>query len=400
MELSLLKLLLDFEFYQNSSHIIKRELFPMEIASLYDTVSHCHSKYGKDLTEDELLALHLERNPALTEGAVDKITYLVEQIKDTPKPIPELMADVVRSAWVRSKAQEIADLAIEIFSGGEGALEDLQSLAIQAVNEVPSDTPETYTEEKGDLSDLLLENKDAYEFEFTLLALQDALPGMGRGDLMAVFARPEVGKSTFCSFLVAEYLKQGHTVAYFGNEEPARRVKLRIIQSFSRATREELQGDVRTYQEGFAPYKDQLAVFDCVGMDISEVDRYCELHRPAVVVIDQMDKVRVRGNFNRTDEKLKELYVRGREIAKRYHCLVVLVSQASAEAENRMFIHYDLMDSSKTGKPGEADVIVGIGKEFGMDVGERGIYLSKNKLTSRHDQMIFKLDAERGFYYD
>ena len=44
-------------------------------------------------------------------------------------------------------------------------------------------------------------------------------------------------------------------------------------------------------------------------------------------------KIKVKGNFNRSDERLKELYYMAREIAKRNNCLVWAVSQAGADAE-------------------------------------------------------------------
>ena len=46
-----------------------------------------------------------------------------------------------------------------------------------------------------------------------------------------------------------------------------------------------------------------------------------------VLVIDQLDKVNVKGNFARTDEKLRAVYTGAREIAKRNNCCVIAISQ-------------------------------------------------------------------------
>ena len=53
---------------------------------------------------------------------------------------------------------------------------------------------------------------------------------MDRGNLGIIFARPEVGKTTFCAFHAASYVKQKQKVVYWANEEPAEKIKLRIIQ--------------------------------------------------------------------------------------------------------------------------------------------------------------------------
>ena len=401
MEKQLLKLLLNFDFYRTHAHLVQRDIFPRDIASLYDTISHCHDKYGKDLSESELLAMHLDRNPATTAPNKIAMTVLLEDVAKEELPNPELAADIMRSAWVRAKASEVADMAMDMYTGGEAGLEDLLALVTKAANSVPKSTPESYTEVTSDLDELIADEDHAqYEFAFNLQAFEEFLPGMGRGRLAIVFARPEVGKSTFVSYLTAGYLKQGHKIAYFGNEEPAQRVKLRVIQSYFGENMEDLTANVRERTETFQTFRDRLAVYDCVGMDIAELDRHCELYSPDVVILDQIDKMRVKGSFNRTDEKLKEIYVQAREVAKRRNCLVIAVSQAGADAEGRVHIDYSTLDGSKTGKPGEADVILGIGKDIGVDNMQRGIYISKNKISGRAGKLNVIIDPFRAIYRD
>jgi hypothetical protein len=116
---------------------------------------------------------------------------------------------------------------------------------------------------------------------------------------------------------------------------------------------------------------------------------------------DQLDKFKIDGNYNRGDERLKETYVMAREIAKRNKLLLWAVSQASNDAHDRQFIDYAMMDNSKTGKAGEADIIIGIGKtgssELTNDV--RHICISKNKLNGWHGMINAQIDISRGFYY-
>jgi replicative DNA helicase len=224
---------------------------------------------------------------------------------------------------------------------------------------------------------------------------------LDRGHFGIIFARPETGKTTFVSFLTERFLRQGLTVAVWGNEEPAVRTKLRIIQSYFKATRKELSegrgGFAEVWHKEIA---DRLHVLDCVGTTIQEIDDWCKINKPDVVFIDQLDKVKIGGKFNRGDEKLKEIYLQAREIAKRNKCLVWGVSQASAEAEGMKNVEYQYLDNSKTGKAGEADLIIGIGKrndDQGRD-GLRHICISKNKQNGWHGTVDVRMDMHKAQY--
>ena len=110
--------------------------------------------------------------------------------------------------------------------------------------------------------------------------------------------------------------------------------------------------------------------------------------------MDQLDKFRIKGEFNRQDERLKAIYVYAREIAKRNKMLVWAVSQASYEAHDRQFIDYSMLDNSRTGKAGEADIIIGIGKTGSSEVENdvRHICVSKNKLNGWHGMATCHID--------
>ena len=140
---------------------------------------------------------------------------------------------------------------------------------------------------------------------------------------------------------------------------------------------------------------------DSVGTSIEEVNEYAKLNNPDVMFMDQLDKFRISGEYNRGDERLKETYVLAREIAKRNKLLVWAVSQASNDAHDRQFIDYSMMDNSKTGKAGEADIIIGIGKTGSSDVENtvRHICISKNKLNGWHGMINAQIDVAKGVYY-
>ena len=209
-----------------------------------------------------------------------------------------------------------------------------------------------------------------------------------------------MGKSSFCCFLVAEYIRQGHSVFYWANEERASKIKLRIITSYLKKSVQDVESDLENSLENWAKVRDNLVVFDSVGTSIEELDSYCGLNKPSVVIIDQLDKMKIIGQFGRGDERLKALYCYAREVAKRNDCLVWAVSQAGFEADGNQIIDYSMLDGSKTGKAGEADIIIGIGKNPGEDDDTRFLCVSKNKISGWHGHIVCEIDKLTGRYYE
>ena len=76
------------------------------------------------------------------------------------------------------------------------------------------------------------------------------------------------------------------------------------------------------------------------------------------------------------------------------------VSQASAEAEGLLDVEYQYLDNSKTGKAGEADLIIGIGRrgDRSPDNTQRSVFVSKNKQNGWHGKIMAEIDMYRGVF--
>jgi hypothetical protein len=189
---------------------------------------------------------------------------------------------------------------------------------------------------------------------------------------------------------------------YWANEEPAVNIKLRIIQSYFNVTIDEMnaarQKFIGRYRDEIKPF---LTIMDSVGTSVEELNEYAQLNKPDIMFCDQLDKFKVRGDFGRGDERLKEIYIMARETAKRNNLLLWAVSQASYEAHDRAFIDYAMLDNSKTGKAGEADIIIGIGKTGSSEIDNivRHVCISKNKINGWHGMINCNIDVTHGVYY-
>lgn len=389
------------ECYDRVKNILTKDMFEGEWGPIWGSLVDAHAEYGGDLTKDELTAFFKTKHPALPDSTMERYEDHFEVLNDNAGINTAIQERIIRDMWMRHRARVISELSVNIFLGKSNEFGELKRL-IESTAEDSIGEKTTYTEVDMGLDELLDALTIDPDFEFDWPHLSEVVPGLDRGHFGIIFARPETGKTTFVSFLAQKFIKQGHTVAVWGNEEPAIRTKLRIIQSYFEVTREELSDGRSEFAEAWSEQvSSRLHVLDCVGTTIQEIDDWCKINKPDIIFIDQLDKVKVDGKFNRGDEKLKEIYLQAREIAKRNKCLVWGVSQASAEADGMREVEYRFLDNSKTGKAGEADLIIGIGKR-NDDAGRNGlrhICISKNKQNGFHGTVDVMIDIEKGVYY-
>jgi len=392
---------LNHKFFSEVLNIVNRDMFSREMRDVFDVIVHSHTKYENDITVGELSVLFNDRNPAMPDSSREKSQELILSLDCGNPANTEMHMDMVRNFWLRDRARIIGEKAIEIFTGESEDFGELRSL-IEDIEDGRMSDRTTYEKITADLGELLEDHGGEPDFPFEFNLINERVEGMDRGNLGIIFARPEVGKTTFCCFLAASYIRAGYKVVYWANEEPAERIKLRLIQSYFGITRKELEDNKQKYIPlSLELIEPNLDVMMAIGMSIEEVDSYAKLNKPDIMFCDQLDKFRVSGEYNRGDERLKETYVNAREIAKRNKCLVWAVSQASNDGHDRLFIDYNMMDNSKTGKAGEADMIIGIGKTGASDVDNvvRHICISKNKINGWHGPIDANIDIQRGVYY-
>ena len=403
IEKQIIKLLLGKKFYTQYKGQITRNVLQGNFGSLFDTIQKAHDKYDTDRNIDELYSLHTTvYNPAITRAAKEQLSELIEDIKETQEPSKEIADDIVKILSERDVAQRIAVEATEIFNGKPADFNTILSMIEKYKTGLPSEKLDAVT---NDISELIEKLNVVSKWQFNLTVLKNNIGGIGPGNLMIAFARPEVGKTAFWVSLVSApygFAEQGAKVHAFINEEPAVRTQMRAISCFTGYNREQISENTGEAQVEWAKIKDNIKMIDTVDWTLDDIDSHCEKHKPDIIVVDQLDKVNVKGTFARTDEKLRAIYTGAREIAKRRECVVIAISQASADAHNRDHISFDMMENSKTGKAAEADLIIGIGNRTSNDPTNnmRVLNISKNKITGWHGDPSCIIDKYLSRYTD
>jgi archaellum biogenesis ATPase FlaH len=219
--------------------------------------------------------------------------------------------------------------------------------------------------------------------------------GLLRGHHVVVFARPEVGKTTFLVNAIYGFLKQKLRVTYVGNEDPIEDVILRVVCRLADMTKHEVlddpeKADTLARQNGY----ENLVLASLAPGTPREIEALVKEHKPDVVLVDQLRNLLVgEDNFTRQLEKAAQAV---RAIGKRHNALTVSVTQAGDSASGKSILDMGDVDSSNTGIPAQADVMIGIGMSREDEImGRRVLSLPKNKPGGNHDSFPVRFDLAK-----
>ena len=201
IEKQMLKLLLGKKFYAQYKGQVSRSVFQGSFGALFETIQKAHEKYDADISVDELYSLHTAvYNPALTRAAKEQFSELIEDIKETTEPSEAIAKDIVRILSDRDTAQKIAIEATEIFNGKPADFNVVTKLIEEHKKGLPTEKLDAVTD---NLEKLIEELNVTSKWKFNLMRLKENIGGVGPGNLMIAFARPETGKTAFWVSLVA-----------------------------------------------------------------------------------------------------------------------------------------------------------------------------------------------------
>lgn len=388
IEIYIIRVLLQRELYiKYRKYVVLSKDSSRDLISLYQLLDNMMQDLQRDVTLNEF-CLHVEQHqladmlPALQDNSVPDDT------------IETLLEKLVAKQW----AYEHACLAVEVHEGKKEITALLEHASESPVKGTLIKTPWVTT----DVSQIQKAVDRSAGLKWRLQSLQNALGGLTRGDFGFIFARPETGKTTFLASQVTYFAAQSMApVIWANNEERGEKVQSRLMQSALQMDRDRflsLDPDLIS-AEYEKRTKGHLKLGDFARLHRSDIERICEEMHPALLVIDQIDKVK-GFKADKKEVMLGELYQWTREMAKEY-CPIIGVCQASASAENKKWLTMDDVAESKTTKAAEADFIIGVGKTHDEGQEEvRYLHLIKNKLTGNHARITCRIRADIGRYED
>ena len=396
----LLGLFLRYDFWEQNNLLLGENYFEEESKKIYQVIEQAHLKYKRDLTIAEVEALLHANNPLLT--AAQKAMY--DKLLHTIDPVigADVAEEVLMASFREYMGQTVAQIGMSLIDGKDVDLTTLRELADKYEGGfIPDKQLDVLS---TDFDEILEYNNTKLPWRFNLAGLTNLIPGIGPGNFGIVLALVESGKSAFgisLCFGPEGFAAQGARVLYIANEEPAEATRFRAVMSHTGYNEQRILNNRHCAADQWRQVKDKVLFHETT--DIRQLEALVKKHKPDIVVIDQMDKLNINGQFHRDDLKLGEVYRRGREIAKKNNCSVIAVTQADASADGRTSLRFTQMSGSKISKPAEADYVIGLGKETtdnGSDNFLRYLTVSKNKVGGRHGRCIVKIVPEISRYHD
>jgi hypothetical protein len=406
-ELLLLKILLNKEEYLKYHKYLDTINLENEPKAILTCIGSYYEEYpdAQDISLDEIKTYFYMKYPLLhTKETYNILFKNLETLEINNK---DLLSKTISNLIERYFASDIIESLTQVLSGSRyGLLPGIED-KLKEFYSVSEQKEEASPFVESSLQDLLHDEVTSDGLKWRLNCINQDIGDLRGGSLGHIFARPDTGKTTELAeeaTCFAEQLKDDEIVAWFNNEEKGTKVKLRIYCSMLNKTKEEIVADMASAEEEFkARGGDRIKIYDSALITISDIEAILKQYNVRVMIVDQGDKVKFRGDNDMAQhERLKRLYGIFRELAKEYNCDIITAGQASASGEGQQWLGLDMMDNSKTGKPGELDYAIGIG--FNTDEGKESLRFfsfAKNKMKNGvHGKHIVRFDALRARYKD
>jgi replicative DNA helicase len=304
--------------------------------------------------------------------------------------IAQLVLEAKRKESAGNIAQKLANTAVD-YSWVSGAFDDFKSLLEATDLEIESsDTEILHNVSVSDINTAVL-NKEGLIKLATAKLTEEIDGGLLPGHHVVIFARPETGKTAFVLTCIRSLVRQKLPGIYFGNEDPIRSVVERFQGCLSGMPRLDRLRDPAAAQKVLEAQGYQYARFISLSPgSIGEIEEHIKRHKPKWIVVDQMRNLATKAE-NRTNQ-LETIATSLRALCKKYGILCLSVTQGGDSASNKLVLDMGDVDSSNTGIPAQADLMIGLGLNAEYDSQNlRMVSLCKNKLSGKHTHFPLKL---------
>ena len=379
----------DKDYYNKYYKYINLNYIKVNYSNHYKLFISIDSYYNNYKDRNSITKQELETeynsNYYLQEQERKELHELVNRIEEQELTNIEQLKDLLTEHKRRALAGDVARIALDVEDGNADMDTLMTKISELDIAEPDSDDVDFVN---MDLEYLFEQQAQNPGLRWRLDWLNKSLGSLRKGNFGFVFARPETGKTTFLASEITHMIKQTDgDILWFNNEEDGKAVAFRIYQAYFGQTLQQLR---QTKASNNGIYKEEVGnrikLLDTVdSSNYKRIEEIIKTSNPALIIFDQIDKIK-GFKADRNDLELKQIYQWAREIAKA-HAPVIAISQASGEAEGKLWLTMDMVDSSKTAKQGEADWILGIGKEQDNTSRMRYFNITKNKLVGDEDTL-------------
>lgn len=213
---------------------------------------------------------------------------------------------------------------------------------------------------------------------------------------IGIFGRSNAGKSLFAIDVHCRLARLGKRGIYMENEDNTNSTRLRFYSNLSGMTKHEIaEQPARAKKRAFDAGYSNLRVQPLTPGSVGEVRQAIKKWKPEFIIVNQVRNLHI-GNVSGMVEKLERAATAMRNIAKHEGILSISVTQAGDSATNKRVLDQSDIDNSKTGFPGQLDVLIGVGVDPDLEQSnKRCLSLPKNKLGADTGHCLVSIDKHR-----
>ena len=132
MELSLIRSLMDKEFYEEHRGArCPNRLFSKDVRKIKEAVDAAMDRYERTVTPAEIESLFMSNNPTMTTAQKQAYSTLFTQINSKPPLGNDIAQEVLSKLFQQVIGEDIANLGFDYVNGDKTSLEPLRNLLEQ-----------------------------------------------------------------------------------------------------------------------------------------------------------------------------------------------------------------------------------------------------------------------------
>ena len=270
-ELSLLKTLMDREFYELHKGIkCPDKIFTKDVRKVKQVLDYAMETYDQGLSLADLEALFYATNKTLTTSNKEQFQKIFRKIANSSTLNNEVAHEVISRMFQQVVGEEVANIGFDYVNGTQNSLEPLRRIVENYQDDF---TPNLKVEfEDMSIDTLLKANETETQWKFNIPTLRRNVEGISGGHFVIVGARPNTGKTSFHASIIASphgFADQGAKCVILCNEEAANRVGSRYLSSATTMTLEEIKGNYAKAALRYDKVNANIHIKDSTGKDLA-----------------------------------------------------------------------------------------------------------------------------------